>query len=417
MLNLDTSGQHTFRCGERTVSLAPNTILTIFLSLKLTIDAISSSLRSSTNPEVLRRGNVQLISSSTRVIVNHVGLEHIELRSINAVISSCRSGVHVILNSPSGTVDPLVSSSQSLLLLCILVTASWSNLLSINIVVTSQCVGDVVIERILNVLQLLSISTMVAQVFPVTLNCISLQELTANPRILDTLNTIEVELGNEYQALQRAIQSNRNSSNVTVRINQTAQSQSIVLAIPCCVNNRIASTTLVAPLNVSLGLVASVRINYIEIAILTGNVVNAILTIGTTRCALRTLRTLRTCRTLLALFALFTLVALGFVLGLGTVLVPVTVVTDSPNVTVLTISTSSTILTIVDGISLTIAQGNRNTTVGLIHSSQQIALGNLILNRCDRLFETINLSLQVLDVVIVVLTRNKCATSSKQNCH
>ena len=396
MLNLDTSGQHTFRCGEGTVSLAPNTILTIFLSLKLTIDAISSSLRSSTNPEVLRRGNVQLISSSTRVIVNHVGLENIELRSINAVISSCRSGVHVILNSPSGTVDPLVSSSQSLLLLCILVTASWSNLLSINIVVTSQCIGDVVIERILNVLQLLSISTMVAQVFPVTLNSISLQELTANPRILDTLNTIEVELGNEYQALQRAIQSNRNRSNVTVRINQTAQSQSVVAAIPCCVNNRITSTTLVAPLNIGLSLCTSVRIYLPEVTILLRNVVATILTIGTTRCALRTLRTcrtllalrtLRTCRTLLALFAL------GFVLGLGTVLVPVTVVTDSPNVTVLTISTSSTILTIVDGISLTIAQGNRNTTGGLIHSGQQIALGNLTLNRFDRLFETINLCL------------------------
>ena len=350
------------------------------------------------NPEVLRRGNVQLISSSTRVIVNHVGLEHIELRSINAVISSCRSGVHVILNSPSGTVDPLVSSSQSLLLLCILVTASRSDLLSINIVVTSQCIGDVVIERILNVLQLLSrsISTMVAQVFPVTLNCISLQELTANPRILDTLNTIEVELGNEYQTLQRAIQSNRNSSNVTVRINQTAQSQSIVLAIPCCVNNRIASTTLVAPLNVSLGLCTSVRIYLPEVTILLRNVVATILTIGTTRCASVTLVALVALVALSASVTFVTLVALvaffanGFVLGLGTVLVPVTVVTDSPNVTVLT---SSTILTIVDGISLTITQGNRNTTGGLIHSSQQIALGNLALNRFDRLFETINLCL------------------------
>ena len=302
----------------------------------------------------------------------------------------------MILNSPSGTVDPLVSSSQSLLLLCILVTASWSNLLSINIVVTSQCIGDVVIERILNVLQLLSISTMVAQVFPVTLNCISLQELTANPRILDTLNTIEVELGNEYQALQRAIQSNRNSSNVTVRINQTAQSQSVVLAIPCCVNNRIASTTLVAPLNIGLSLCTSVRIYLPEVTILLRNVVATILTIGTTRCASVTLVALVALVALSASVTFVTLVALvaffanGFVLGLGTVLVPVTVVTDSPNVTVLT---SSTILTIVDGISLTIAQGNRNTTGGLIHSGQQIALGNLALNRFDRLFETINLCL------------------------
>ena len=314
---------------------------------------------------------------------------------------------------------------------------------------------------------------------------IQLQDGVANPLILDSLDTIEIEHGLEYQRLESAVQADSNSVGVV-----TVNTEELQLAVALGSGNSTVSPILDrGRLNLHTILVD------VEGTIAIGNIVLTILTISTvgTVCTISTISALRGLASVLAvdvpvtivtnldvnvgstrLTALtrstrltiltrstrstgFALLTLSLHVGLLIIDVPVTILNvDSGNSTILsllstltitlvdipevvldgpnstgstvstigaigaidTIGTISSVCTIANLVSLVFAVlGNNDintaSTFGdRCHTLEDTTLLNRSLQLAQRILIRINLSLEVLDVIIVVLTRHEHACRS-----
>ena len=117
----------------------------------------------------------------------------------------------MVVNLPSGTVDiltisVLIATSSHLRLRSLHSSLLGSSscgseakldITSGSVVVTTQHVGIVIVQLTADILKVECRCTMMTQVRELGLG-VHLQDGISHPRILDTLNTIEVEIRNEY---------------------------------------------------------------------------------------------------------------------------------------------------------------------------------------------------------------------------
>ena len=172
--------------------------------------------------EGLRRGNLQLRSSCTSVGINHLRSQHLISRQVSVVRQACVSRINLIVYTNNRAIDNLLTSRN----------------LSLRQV--RQEVGQIVIHGTIvsNGLAMMLHTSTTSRLLIGSRSILLHERLVSKPRILDGLDTVQVEVRNEYQALQRTIQRNGNSSNIAVRILQATQSQRLVSRVPNCVNRR-----------------------------------------------------------------------------------------------------------------------------------------------------------------------------------
>ena len=210
-----------------------------------------------------------------------------------------------------------------------------------------------------------------------------------------SLNTPIVSLGQEHQALQ--ISSSRNNDfAVTLYTRQNNTLSSLDSD-----NLRSTISSLHSPTDISRLLESTITV--VDVEATSGLIGNVIHTISTVEAIL----TINTINTINTISTVCTISAYSLVVSLQTVLVPVTVLTNSPNIS------RSTILTTLDGLCGTIAQGKNNVFAALLNTSDNDTLILQTLERLDSSSIRCNRLLQTLDVVIVVLTGNEHTRNSE----
>ena len=152
----------------------------------------------------LRRSNVQCCGCSTSVCIGHCGLQYIVERLVSIPSQLSVRGIDFIVNTNNRTKDDGLASRGCCL------------------GILRQIVGQHVIHGLcrLNLLPVVSSLCILC-------SCLNNQCRVANPRILNSLNTVEVEVRNEYQALQNTAQADGSGLHSTFATLNTEQSKSI----------------------------------------------------------------------------------------------------------------------------------------------------------------------------------------------
>ena len=242
-----------------------------------------------------------------------------------------------------------------------------------------------------------------------------------NPRILDALNTVEIQMGNKYQTLQVSRQRDGYQLQGTLTTFYTIQIQVVISLDSSNARDRAFATSYVADTRIVRILVAII-VNPERISLGVGNIVlhTSNNCCGSTRLTLGLYASVHTidvpvatldfhCRsdtvitgslhtsvlvvdvpvTILNLHCRSgTVLTNGLVLGLHTVLGPIAV-DDSPN---RTRSTRGTVLTIGNVVGLSV-DNDTNTVIRLRNTLQNTALIDLSLNGVNRSSVLVDLSL------------------------
>ena len=232
----------------------------------------------------------------------------------------------------------------------------------------------------------------ILRVVAISVNCLDCCRVVLVSSEVECFDTCIIEVRIEYETLQCAWEAN---NDLLARSTcYVCQSQVIVvpncsddIRVSCCIDNlRVVCILVTVTIYPEC---ASVRIRNVVLAVFASSTSLTLVTLGS-KC---------------------------IVLSLGVVLVPITIFTNLPNVTVLASSALHALFDVVRSVRAVLCNSDNDTTITVgLYAFQDATIINLCLQLAESLWQIVNLSLQIVDVIIVIFTRSKCAYGSNCQC-